>query len=263
MSPKHQRFQSPFAFDQIARRQRLKMFVVNSLPFGKPLVMHVNDSLPFELLGNLVGDLLISSDRRMHMIDEPIVAGDAVAAEPIEHHSNIDHWRVRIESDLTHEVVHRFENPQRTNIQFFGANVLGSGGVELAERVVHLRQVVSQSRMLIVDRQSLTQQPQGFDGLIGVVLTSLLPQVIPLLPFVISQSRAMLGLEWWRVAEVARGVHQDQRNAGLLSDRRHSSQIEFVMRDNATLPHLVPVIKLQAATIVEQCLDLGWKSRAV
>ena len=94
-------------------------------------------------------------DRRVHVIDQPITSRDAVAALPGNQLLDVNQRRTGAVGSVQHDRLHRFENPQRAEIEFLGADVGTVRLPILAHGVVTLAQIVVEAGVLVIDGAGL------------------------------------------------------------------------------------------------------------
>jgi len=218
------------------------------------------DTLTHELVFQRSRDQLVTADRRMDVIDEPIASRDALLAPRLDQRVHVDDRHAERGSRLDDRSAHLVENAERAHVELLGATIRFACAGRVAYHFAAPAQIEPQRRVLRIDRDRAFDErhcfptpvvpiPRDHPGRRGT-------QLVDARDVLLGEAAPVLRLEGRAVAQVADRVdenHLDVLGGGAFDD---ASKVEAKVLDNTAPTFLVAMVRFEPAAVIEQRVHL-------
>ena len=188
---------------------------------------------------------------RMYVIEEPLVACDAVWGQLFKQLLGVYQRDGVVMCHFVHNTSHGRDDSQRADIFVQRSDELGFGRFVLLLAHQAFAEVEMYARMLIVNGNCLVEQINTLRDR-DTFLFRLFPELVELPLFVIRESIATRIFEGRRVFEIEGGIHQDDRHALLARHGHHMVQIELKVSNRSLTPFGIAVVIIESTPVIEQ-----------
>ena len=210
-----------------------------------------------KLRGNCAGDQLVAADTGMHVVDIPIVTGDAVGTTRSDDLGGVDERCVSLGGDAEEGVVQGCGDAQRTDVGVLGPFEIGQRFGGAAQPVKRARDAKIQESVVGINGGGFLVDLQGARQIGSLGGGREIERGLPAGLCAGSEAGAVFRFIGRAITQI--GAEADEQHGHVRGAARGDDLADglVVLGDDILPPHFVTAIGRVAASVVEAGVDVG------